>query len=115
MHPVGTHEGHEHTHGTGCGHIAIRHEGHFDYLHEGHLHHARSHRVDEHVLPVTEVNGEPCTPDHACGGHDRDHVHAPGCGHPRVPHGDHVDYLVTGHLHHPCEGHCDDHGRIHQL
>jgi hypothetical protein len=27
-----------------------------------------------------------------------------------VPHGDHVDYLVLGHLHHPCSGHCDDHG-----
>jgi hypothetical protein len=27
-----------------------------------------------------------------------------------VPHGDHVDYLVGGHLHHPHDGHCDDHG-----
>jgi hypothetical protein len=27
-----------------------------------------------------------------------------------VPHGDHVDYLVGGHLHHSHESHCDDHG-----
>jgi hypothetical protein len=27
-----------------------------------------------------------------------------------VPHGDHVDYLVDGHLHHPHDGHCDHHG-----
>jgi UDP-2,3-diacylglucosamine pyrophosphatase LpxH len=29
-----------------------------------------------------------------------------------VLHGDHVDYLVNGHLHHPHERHCDDHGRL---
>jgi hypothetical protein len=27
-----------------------------------------------------------------------------------MPHGDHVDYLVNGHLHHPHGDHCDDHG-----
>jgi hypothetical protein len=29
-----------------------------------------------------------------------------------VPHGDHVDYLVNGRLHHPHDGHCDDHGPL---
>jgi hypothetical protein len=29
-----------------------------------------------------------------------------------VPHGDHVDYLVDGHLHHPHGGHCDHHGAV---
>jgi hypothetical protein len=29
-----------------------------------------------------------------------------------VPHGDHVDYLVGGHLHHSHEGHCDNHGSL---
>jgi hypothetical protein len=29
-----------------------------------------------------------------------------------VPHGDHTDYLVNGHLHHACSGHCDDHGSL---
>ena len=26
--------------------------------------------------------------------------------------GDHVDYLVNGHLHHPHGDHCDDHGPV---
>jgi hypothetical protein len=29
-----------------------------------------------------------------------------------VPHGDHVDYLVGGHLHHAHNGHCDHHGAV---
>jgi hypothetical protein len=29
-----------------------------------------------------------------------------------VPHGDHVCYLVNGHLHHPHGSHCDDHGPL---
>jgi hypothetical protein len=29
-----------------------------------------------------------------------------------VPHGDHVDYLVDGRLHHPHDSHCDDHGPV---
>ena len=36
----------------------------------------------------------------------------PGCGHEAVPHGDHIDYLVDGHLHHPHDGHCDNHGPV---
>jgi hypothetical protein len=37
-------------------------------------------------------------------------VHGPDCGHETVQHGDHVDYVVKGHLHHQHDGHCDDHG-----
>jgi UDP-2,3-diacylglucosamine pyrophosphatase LpxH len=29
-----------------------------------------------------------------------------------VPHGDQVDYLVAGHLHHFDDDHCDDHGAL---
>jgi len=28
-----THPDHAHQHGTGCGHPAVRHSGHIDYLH----------------------------------------------------------------------------------
>jgi zinc transport system permease protein len=42
--------------------------------------------------------------------HDHAHQHGPDCGHEAIPHGDHVDYLVEGHLHHPHDDHCDDHG-----
>jgi hypothetical protein len=107
-----THDDHDHTHGPGCGHTAVRHEGHVDYLHDGHLHSDHDGHVDEHAIEVSEANPAGCTPAHACGGHDSGHTHSPGCGHEAVPHGDHVDYLVGGHLHHPCAGHCDDHGAV---
>jgi hypothetical protein len=83
-----------------------------DYLHDGCLHHLHDGHVDEHRLAVDAANPAKCTPAHACPGHASGHVHEPGCGHERVPHGDHVDYLVEGHLHHPHDGHCDDHGPV---
>ncbi len=105
------HDDHAHTHGPGCGHPAIRHGDHTDYLHDGHLHHACSHgAVEEHELEAGGGNPVDCTPDHACEGHAEGHVHGAGCGHLAVPHAGHVDYLVAGHLHHPHGGHCDDHG-----
>ena len=105
-------EKHEHTHGPDCGHLAVEHNGHTDYLHDGHLHHTHGVHVDECVLEVTSVNPEACTPNHQCGAHAASHVHGPNCGHPQVPHGDHIDYLVDGHLHHPHGDHCDDHGPV---
>lgn len=106
------HEDHSHIHGPGCGHVAIQHEGHVDYLHDGHLHHPHEGHFDEHVLAVTAQNPADCTNGHECMGHDAGHVHGAGCGHEAVPHGDHVDYLVDGHLHHVHNGHCDNHGPI---
>ncbi len=38
-----------------------------------------------------------------------DHEHGAECGHPAVPHGDHLDYLHDGHRHAPHEGHYDEH------
>ena len=107
-----THEGHSHAHGDGCGHVAVEHQGHTDYLHEGHLHHVHGDHVDEHALAVSTANPDDCTPAHACGKHADAHTHGPTCGHPGVPHGGHVDYLVSGHLHHPHGAHCDDHGAL---
>lgn len=107
------HANHPHRHGPGCGHPSVEHDGHVDYLHDGHLHHVCTDgRVEEHTLPVDARNPADCTPDHDCHGHDKQHLHGPGCGHPAVPHGDHVDYLVGGHLHHPHGDHCDDHGPL---
>ena len=110
------HSDHGHEHGPTCGHTAIKHEGHVDYVHDGHLHHPvgnpASALVEEHVIEVGSQNPDRCTPDHHCAGHGSGHKHGPGCGHEAVPHGDHIDYLVDGHLHHPHGDHCDDHGRI---
>ena len=102
------HHDHTHVHGSGCGHTAIKHDGHIDYLHDGHLHHEHNGHYDEHTLPVNETNPDACIPLDTCAGH----VHGEGCGHEAVPHGDHIDYLVNGRLHHQHSDHCDDHGPV---
>ena len=106
------HDNHTHVHGENCGHTAIQHNDHTCYLHDGHLHNMHEDHVDEHVIEVNDTNPAECTPQHNCYSHDNGHVHGPGCGHEAVPHGDHIDYLVDGHLHHPHGDHCDNHGPI---
>jgi hypothetical protein len=46
----GFHDGHsaQHHHGAGCGHEAIPHGNHTDYLADGHLHHAHGDHCDDH-------------------------------------------------------------------
>jgi hypothetical protein len=107
------HENHGgHAHGAGCGHEAVTHEDHTDYLHGGHLHHVHGDHIDEHQVSVSARNPSSCTSGHGCAGHSAAHTHGAGCGHPTVPHGDHLDYLVDGHLHNLHSGHCDDHGQL---
>ena len=43
---------------------------------------------------------------------NHDHVHGINCRHTVIRHGNHVDYLVNGHLHHQHNGHCDNHGPV---
>lgn len=109
------HADHGHQHGENCGHTRIQHGGHVDYVHDGHLHTAHEGHYDECKIEVGAANPADCTPAHDCGQHDKNHKHGPGCGHEAVPHGDHVDYLVDGHLHHPHGDHCDDHGPVNVL
>lgn len=122
------HSDHKHEHGPNCGHTAIKHNDHVDYLHDGHLHHQHGDHVCEHSLEVNATNPDGCHPNKACGCvagcacdcntscscdcHGSDHVHGPDCGHEAVPHGDHIDYIVNGRLHHPHGDHCDDHGPV---
>jgi len=107
-----THDNHPHRHGADCGHLAVRHGDHVDYVHDGHLHHPHDGHTDECVVAVDASNPARCTPTHACEEHKAEHAHGADCGHEAVPHGDHVDHLVAGHLHHPHSGHCDDHGEL---
>jgi len=107
-----THQGHTHQHGNKCGHTALLHDGHQCFLHDGHMHYVHGDHVDEHKLEVNSRNPAKCTTGHSCSGHVATHRHGPGCGHEAVPHGDHTDYLVEGHLHHEHNGHCDDHGAV---
>lgn len=41
-------ETHPHVHGDDCGHPAVEHDDHTDYLHDGHLHAAHERHYDEH-------------------------------------------------------------------
>ncbi|MGL5865624.1 MAG: metal ABC transporter permease [Dermatophilaceae bacterium] len=41
-------EEHDHEHGSGCGHPAVAHGDHVDYLHDGHRHAAHQGHYDEH-------------------------------------------------------------------
>ncbi len=41
-------EQHAHQHNTGCGHPAVRHGDHTDFIHEGHRHASHADHYDEH-------------------------------------------------------------------
>jgi hypothetical protein len=106
------HEQHSHQDGPNGGYTALTHNRHTDSLHDGHLRSLHERHLDEHSIEVSVSNPETCTPNHTCEGHEQGHKHGPGCGHEAVSHGDHVDYLVAGHLHHPHGNHCDTHGDL---
>lgn len=38
----------DHRHGPDCGHLAVSHDGHIDYLVNGHLHHPHGNHCDNH-------------------------------------------------------------------
>ena len=39
---------HPHEHGPDCGHVAVPHGDHVDYVHDGHRHAAHGAHYDEH-------------------------------------------------------------------
>jgi zinc transport system permease protein len=41
-------ENHHHEHGPGCGHVAVEHGDHVDYIHDGHRHAVHGGHYDEH-------------------------------------------------------------------
>ena len=101
-----THENHNHHHSISCGHTKIHHGDHIDYVHDGHLHHEKGGEWVHCSIPISEENPNECKPMNCGCNHEKD------CGHEMVPHGDHMDYLVNGKLHHVHGDHCDDHGRV---
>lgn len=107
-----THDNHDHEHSPTCGHVAIKHDGHIDYAHDGHLHHQHEGHYDECTIKIDSMHPDTCTSGHECNSHPKEHTHGPNCGHVAIPHGDHIDYLVDGHLHHQHDGHCDHHGKL---
>ena len=51
----------------------------------------------------------PLEPEHTAVPETHVHQHGEACGHPAVPHGDHVDYVHDGHRHAVHGGHYDEH------
>jgi zinc transport system permease protein len=67
-------------------------------------------RRDRLRQPFTEpVDDFPLTADHTTVPEDHGHEHGDDCGHPAVPHGDHIDYVHDGHRHAVHGGHYDEH------
>jgi zinc transport system permease protein len=56
-----------------------------------------------------EATGLALATGHTAVAEDHGHAHGPDCGHPAVPHGDHVDYVHDGHRHAPHGSHYDEH------
>ena len=51
---------HPHEHGEDCGHPAVRHDDHVDYLHDGHRHAVHAGHYHEHPQDqATRADGEP--------------------------------------------------------
>lgn len=96
----------KHEHGEKCGHLRIKHGDHIDYLDHDHLQHVIGRKIEEHRIEVTAKN-----PDH-CRQQSCNHTKEQLKNSPKIPHGDHFDYLFEGKLHHVHGDHCDDHGTI---
>ena len=47
-HHIAEHTVAEHKHGPGCGHAAVQHGDHVDYIHNGHRHALDGDHYDEH-------------------------------------------------------------------
>ncbi len=50
-------ERHPHEHGPGCGHEAVAHEDHVDYVHDGHRHAPHEEHYDEHAPSARGSHG----------------------------------------------------------
>jgi len=62
-------ERHEHEHGPDCGHPAIEHDQHVDYLHDGHRHAPHEGHYDEHD-PALGGSHEHAVDPHSLDTHD---------------------------------------------
>jgi len=101
---------HEHQHADACGHEAVPHGDHVDYVHDGHMHAMHSGHYDDHGLnQMAKSSRKTASTDHLTAKTHK-HKHAKDCGHELVKHGDHEDYLHDGQYHAKHGGHYDLHG-----
>lgn len=85
-----------HIHGPGCGHQAVVHDGHIDFLVDGELING------EQIHEITNEGG--------CQNSVAPHSHSEACL--LVRHGDHYDCLLNDRLYYRHGGHDDDHGLL---
>lgn len=96
-----------HEHSMECGHTKILHNGHIDVVEpNGHLHHRHGDHWDECRIEVSDKNPDAENPVPGA------ELHNDKCGHQKIAHGDHYDYLVNGRLQHVHGDHVDDHGPV---
>ena len=65
-------------------------------------------RLDEHLIQFRRRIPTPARRSTSAAGAANGDDPAQTVGIRRFPRGDHIDYLVDGHLHHPHADHCDD-------
>lgn len=127
--PFSSNHKHHHHHKPGCAHLQIQHNGHTDFLYNSFLFSLTDdwiqHGIEDSAL-YPDICAQFCTL-----GHPIDHIHSDNCGHQPVlvnylqfhliynlyiftiskKHGNHIDYIVDGQLHHVHGNHCDNHGK----
>ncbi len=74
-------EDHRHTHGPGCGHTAVVHGDHVDYLHGGHAHREHATDVGVHYDECTTCSCDNC--NDVCAACDCADCSCPTCNHAR--------------------------------
>ncbi len=93
----------EHAHAKKCGHESIKHGDHTDYVHDGQYHQVMNNgKVAIHGT-TKDGKGKLASSKHA-------HQHKQSCGHEKIKHGNHVDYIHDGEYHREHKGHVDLHG-----
>ncbi len=108
-HPAKTH-----MHNDKCGHAAVKHDTHTDYVENGAYHSAHADHFDKHGTAIS--SNDPAARNVASDTHftvnENGHAHGDKCGHKKVAHADHFDYIHDGQYHSTHADHSDNHGTL---
>ncbi len=97
-----------HVHGKSCRHTKIEHDDHVDYVH-GNEFHKEMNNGEYAIHGMSQDLGRKfASTEHT-------HKHHKNCGHERVKHGMHWDYIHDGNYHWPHKNHVDQHGDTRDL
>jgi len=103
-----------HTHNDKCGHTAVKHDTHTDYVDGGEFHAQHTNHYDNHGVATSanETATRAVASNHTATTDEKGHKHGDNCGHKKVQHGDHFDFVHDGHYHAVHADHTDEHGNI---